>query len=135
MRVVGFVLVAMAASGHAALGDSCELSEPIVDFIPVLIEHADELHLTAEQRNLVTVTLTGLCATVRSIENEILQIREDLRQGIVDGTPVEDRQALAETIGVLETRLLMLRSDCVDYWRAHLSAEQFEQMVGLADSN
>jgi hypothetical protein len=125
----------LAFCGPLVAADPCELPDPIISFIPVLIEHSDTLGLTEDQRALVAMSHTGMCASVRAVDAEIVQIRADLRRGIIEGSPVAERKAQAETIGALQARSLMLRSNCADHWRANLSPEQFSRMIALAASN
>ena len=84
-----------------------EISAPIVAFTLVIVKNADALELTEAQR-------------------------AELRAAIIAGAPADERQALAAKVGEMETKLVMMRSNCTDHWRATLTEAQFAKMLELA---
>lgn len=58
---------------------------------------------------------------------------QELSAPIVAFTPgiAKNADALGLT-GALEARLVMLRSDCTDHWRAVLTEDQFARMLAMA---
>ena len=109
-----------------------ELSKPVIRLTKVIAQNADALELTADQRTDLKAWLESKPAQRQALEADARGKRAQLRAAIIDNAPRADRQALAQDIGVLETRLVMMRSDCVDHWRATLSQEQFAQAMDFA---
>ena len=109
-----------------------ELSAPIVAFTPVIAKNAEALGLTGAQRADLAAWKETMPAKRKAVEAEALIARATLREAIIAGAPREDRQALADEVGALEARLVMLRSDCTDHWRAVLTEDQFARMLAMA---
>ncbi|HKK86703.1 MAG TPA: hypothetical protein VJ942_14395 [Roseovarius sp.] len=109
-----------------------ELSKPVIRLTKVIAQNADALELTADQRTDLKAWLESKPAQRQALEADARGKRAQLRAAIIDNAPRADRQALAQDIGVLETRLVMMRSDCVDHWRATLSQEQFAKAMDFA---
>lgn len=133
-------LVALTATGaHAQQMQKkqmrSELSAPIVMFTPLVKKHADALQLTAEQRADLQQWLATRPAKRKALEAEAIAARAALRDAIIAGAPVEDRQKLAAAVGDYEAKLVMARSHCTDHWRATLTAEQFAQLLQIAAAN
>lgn len=124
-----------AALASAGFAQEREISAPIVAFTPVVAKNADALNLTAEQRADVKAWIDTMPAKRKALEAETLAARAELRAAIIAGAPVEERKALAATVGAYETKLVMARSNCTDHWRAVLTPEQFAQMLTLAGVN
>jgi len=119
-----------AHQAHAS--DKGELSKPVIRLTKVIAQNADALELTADQRTDLKAWLESKPAQRQALEADARGKRAQLRAAIIDNAPRADRQALAQDIGVLETRLVMMRSDCVDHWRATLSQEQFAKAMDFA---
>lgn len=109
-----------------------ELSAPIVRLTPLVKQNADALGLTAEQRADLQNWLETSPAKRKALEAEAIAARAALRAAILDGAPTEERAALAAKIGEYEVKLVTMRSNCADHWRAVLTPEQFAQLVALA---
>ena len=109
-----------------------ELSKPVIRLTKVIAQNTDALELTADQRTDLKAWLESKPAQRQALEADARGKRAQLRAAIIDNAPRADRQALAQDIGVLETRLVMMRSDCVDHWRATLSQEQFAKAMDFA---
>ena len=125
--------IAMGFSAHQAqAADLDDLSAPIIRLTKVIAKNADALDLDAEQRADLKTWLESKPAQRKAVEADARGKRAQLRAAILDNAPRADRQALAQEIGVLETRLVMMRSDCVDHWRATLTKDQFAQAIELA---
>lgn len=127
MPIVAFILFLLAFNLSAQ-----ELSKPIVLYTPILLKQAEALQLTPEQRQKVQAWVAEMPAKREAVEAQVLALRQDLRSAIEDGAPEAERLALAQEIGALETKLLMMRSRCVDYWREALTPEQFTLLKTLA---
>ena len=95
-------------------------------------QNADTLELSAEQRADLTAWLDTMPAKRKALEAEAMTARAALRAAILAGTPTAEREALAQTVGAYETRLVMMRSTCTDHWRAVLRPEQFAKLLTLA---
>ncbi len=124
--------VALAFATPSFAQDKSELSSPIVQFTPVLMANADALELTEAQRGDLEQWLATKPAERDAVEAEAVSARSALRDAIIAGAPVDERQAMAETVGALETKLVMMRSGCVDHWRETLTEEQFAKLLELA---
>ena len=108
------------------------LSQPVIMLTPTVAQNADALQLTDEQRAAVMAWMeTGPVNRIAQ-EQAAVALREQLRQQIVAGAPVEERQALARQIGDIEAALVMMRSACVDHWRTVLTPDQFAEALRLA---
>jgi Spy/CpxP family protein refolding chaperone len=117
---------------QAKASDMDDLSAPIIRLTKTIAKNADTLDLTAEQRADLKTWLENKPANRKAVEADARGKRAQLRAAILDNAPRADRQALAQEIGVLETRLVMMRSDCVDHWRATLTEDQFAKALELA---
>ena len=109
-----------------------EISAQIVAFTPVIVKNADALELTEAQRADLKQWLDTMPANRKMIEEAALAARAELRAAIIAGTPADERQALAAKVGEMETKLVMMRSNCTDHWRATLTEAQFAKMLELA---
>lgn len=125
--------LALAVTGAAqAQQKPRELSQPIVAFTPVVAKNQDALNLTEEQRADVKNWLATMPAMREAVEADTIALRADLRDAIKAGAPVDQRQAIADKIGANEAKMVMMRSNCTDHWRAVLTADQFAQMLDIA---
>lgn len=128
--------LALAVTGAAqAQQMPRELSQPIVAFTPVVAKNQDALNLTEEQRADVKNWLATMPAKRKALEAETIALRAELRDAIKAGAPVDQRQAIADKIGANEAKMVMMRSNCTDHWRAVLTADQFAQMLEIAAAN
>lgn len=125
------IILSAALIATASLAQA-ELSRPIVAYTPIVMKNADALNLTDAQRADVAQWKATMPAKRKAVEDETIALRAKLRKAINEGQPTQTRQALAEQIGARETQLLMMRSNCVDHWRALLSEDQFAKMLELA---
>ncbi len=124
--------VALAFATPSFAQDTSELSTPIVVFTPVIMKNVEALALTEAQRSDLEQWVATKAPERQAVEAEAVATRATLRDAIIAGAPVAERQALAETVGALETKLVMMRSDCTDYWRGALTDEQFAKLLELA---
>ncbi|WP_438992372.1 hypothetical protein, partial [Lentibacter sp.] len=89
-----------------------EISAPIVAFTPVIVKNADALELTEAQRADLKQWLDTMPANRKKVEEAAMAARADLRAAIIAGAPLDERQALAAKVGEMETKLVMMRSNC-----------------------
>ncbi len=108
------------------------LSAPVIALTPVLMRSVDALKLDDKQKEELKVWVSTKPQIRAALEDEVAADRAKLRAMIAGNAPRAEREALAKTIGANETRLIMMRSDCVDHWRAALSQDQFAQLLKLA---
>lgn len=120
------------ATASFAAGPNKELSKPVVALMPVIMQNADALALTPEQKAEMQAWRSTMPAKRKEIEDKSIALRAQLREAILAGAPTEERQAIADQIGATETQLVMMRSNCVDHWRAVLTEEQFAKVLELA---
>jgi hypothetical protein len=125
--------IATGLGAHQAqASDRGDLSAPIIRLTKVIAENTDALDLSTEQRADLKAWLESKPTQRKALEADARGKRAQLRAAIIDGAERAERQALAQEIGILETRLVMMRSDCVDHWRATLTQDQFAQALDLA---
>ncbi|WP_137701102.1 Spy/CpxP family protein refolding chaperone [Marimonas lutisalis] len=132
--VLSAAIAACVATGALADAKS-ELSKPIVAFTPVIVKNADALELTEAQRADLKEWVDTMPAKRKAIEAEALAARAALRAAIIAGAPADERKALAAKVGEMETKLVLMRSNCTDHWRGVLSEAQFAKMLDLAAAN
>lgn len=124
----GAALAQMSPSDPAKTG----LSRPVIQLTGLLAKNMDALNLDEGQREDVKNWVATMPAHRKELEAETVALRAEMRQAIIDGAPIETRQALAAKIGANETKMVMMRSNCTDHWRGVLSAEQFAALIALA---
>lgn len=124
----GAALAQMSPSDPAKTG----LSRPVIQLTGLLAKNMDALNLDEGQREDVKNWVATMPAHRKELEAETVALRAEMRQAIIDGAPIETRQALAAKIGANETKMVMMRSNCTDHWREVLSAEQFAALIALA---
>lgn len=129
------ITLCATASLAQQAGPRPELSAPIVVLTPVVAKNVDALKLTEAQRADVKNWVATMPAKRKAVEAAAIAARADLRNAIMAGAPVQERQKLAEVVGSYETKLVMARSNCVDHWREVLSPEQFAAALELAQVN
>jgi len=117
---------------HAKASNMDDLSSPIIRLTKTIAQNADTLDLTTAQRADLKAWIESKPAQRKAVEADARGKRAQLPAAILDNAPRADRQVLAQELGVLETRLVMMRSDCVDHWRATLTEDQFAQALELA---
>ncbi len=134
--------LSLGLSGGAALAEMTPpsnpaetgLSRPVIQLTGLLAKNMDVLNLDAAQRDDVKNWVASMPAHRKALEAETVALRAEMRQAIIDGAPVETREALAAQIGANETKMVMMRSNCTDHWREVLSAEQFAALIELASA-
>ncbi|MHA6265920.1 Spy/CpxP family protein refolding chaperone [uncultured Aliiroseovarius sp.] len=124
----GAAMAQMQPSNPAETG----LSRPVIQLTGFLAKSMDELELDDAQRADVKNWVETMPAQRKALEGETVSLRAALRKAIVDGAPTDERQAIADKIGANEVKLVMMRSACVDHWRAVLSEAQFAQLLKIA---
>ncbi|MGY4877884.1 hypothetical protein ACLUEY_08335 [Vreelandella aquamarina] len=129
-----FSLSVATASAQDTKRDVTELSTPIVMLTPVVAENADMLELNAEQQAALEDWLANSPAVRKALEDSVIAQRGELRDMILQGSDPQARAEKAAYIGQLESKLLMMRSNCTDHWRDVLSEEQFAKVLELAST-
>jgi uncharacterized protein (DUF927 family) len=105
-----------------------ELSEPIVELMPVVKKLTPELKLSAEQQAKLKTWMETAPAKRQAVEAEALEMRKQLRAAILSGADDAVRQDLLNQVGQKETQLLTMRSKCTDFLRELLTPAQFTQV-------
>jgi len=124
--------LAFAMAGNVFAAEATGLSAPVVMLTGVIAKNVDTLKLTDDQQVVLKDWLATKPAMRKGFETDVVAMRAALANAILSDAPREERLAIAEKIGAAETKLVMMRSDCVDHWRAALSQEQFAQALKLA---
>ena len=128
LSLTGAAMAQMQPSNPAQTG----LSRPVIQLTGILAKNMDALELDAAQRTAVQDWVSTMPAQRKALESETVQLRADLRAAIVEGAPIEARQAIADKIGANEIKLVMMRSNCTDHWRQVLSDAQFAKLIEMA---
>lgn len=126
------ILALMVGAGVAQARDVAQLSDPIVAYVGVIVKNAEALALTDQQKSELKAWKATAQPKREALEDKVVVARTQLREMIITGAPKTQRMKLAKKIGVMETQLIMLRSNCVDAWRKKLTPEQFAKVVQMA---
>ncbi|MBT2130152.1 hypothetical protein KKW20_03375 [Planktotalea lamellibrachiae] len=110
------------------------LSAPVIRLTGILNKNQDVIGLDATQKEDVKNWVATMPAHRKALEDETVALRAEMRAAIVNGAPVDARQALADKIGANEVKLVMMRSNCTDHWREVLRPEQFAKLIELASA-
>lgn len=124
-------LLTYGASALAAppASPASELSAPIVALVPVVKQHAAELKLSEEQQTWLREWMASMPAKRMAVEEETVALRARLRELILEGGDMAERESLIKQIGEKEAQLLSMRAKCVDAFRDKLDKEQFAKAV------
>ena len=125
-------LVVSTANAQEDKRDVSELSTPIVMLTPVVAKNAEALELDTEQQVALEDWLANSPAVREALEDRVIAQRGELREMTLEGADTQARAEKAAYIGQLESELLMMRSNCTDYWRNVLNEAQFAKVLELA---
>ncbi len=132
MKKLGLAVALAVSMSTAWARDVSQLSDPIVAYAGVIGKNADALELTPEQRQKHQDWVATAQPKRMALEDRVIAARTELRDMINSGAPKAKRMKLARQIGTMESQLLMLRSNCTDYWRRELTSAQFEKLLSLS---
>ena len=125
-------LPGLALAQQAMTPQEKGLSAPVVALTMTLAKNAEALKLDATQQAALKEFMATMPAKRGALEDETVVLRGQLHDAILADAPLADREALAAQIGANETALVMMRSNCADYWRKVLTPEQFAQLLEMA---
>jgi hypothetical protein len=106
-----------------------DLGTPIVTLMPHLKKLRTELDLNDQQNATIDNWLAGAPAKRKEIESEVIAIRMQLRDAILDGSERIHREELKKQLAEKNTRLIEMRSLCTRMLRNTLNEEQFAKVV------
>jgi hypothetical protein len=127
-RLVAAVLAGCLALPSVASADG-ELGRPIVELMPQVKKLRAELGLNAEQQAALDAWIAEAPKKRKQLEAETLQIKQQLRDAILDGSDRLTREALKQALAEKQTRLIEMRSLCTRMLRQTLDEEQFARVV------
>jgi len=106
-----------------------DLGTPIVALMPHLKKLRTELDLNDQQNATIDNWLAGAPAKRKEIESEVIALRIQLRDAILDGSERIHREGLKKQLAEKNTRLIEMRSLCTRMLRNTLNEEQFAKVV------
>ncbi len=106
-----------------------DLGTPIVALMPHLKKLRPELNLNDQQNATIDNWLAEAPAKRKEIESEVIGLREQLRDAILDGSERIHREGLKKQLADKSTRLIEMRSLCTRMLRNTLNEEQFAKVV------
>lgn len=109
--------------------EEIDLGTPIVSLMPHLKKMRAELHLDKQQNTTINNWIAEAPAKRKELESEVVTLRKQLRDAILDGSERIHREELKKKLAAKNTRLIEMRSLCTRMLRNTLNAEQFDKVV------
>ena len=120
-----------APVGTTAQTYAQDAAMPIVEFMPLLVSYEKELNLTPAQVQAITEYRKTAMPVRVALQKNLLALRANLRQAILDNAPAAQRDALMQKINHTEMMHMQARNRCADFVRTTLTPEQFAKLVKL----
>jgi hypothetical protein len=109
--------------------EEIDLGTPIVSLMPHLKKLRTELHLDKAQNTTINNWIAEAPAKRKALESEVVTLRKQLRDAILDGSERIHREELKKQLAAKNTRLIEMRSLCTRMLRNTLNEEQFDKVV------
>ena len=109
--------------------EEIDLGTPIVALMPHLKKLRTELDLNKQQNATIDSWIAEAPAKRKDIELEVIALRKQLRDAILDGSERIHREGLKKQLAEKNTRLIEMRSLCTRMLRNTLNEEQFGKVV------
>lgn len=123
-------IVAIAIAFPAFVSaEKIDLGTPIVSLMPHLKKMRTELHLDKQQNTTIDNWIAEAPAKRKALESEVVTLRKQLRDAILDGSERIHREELKKQLAAKNTRLIEMRSLCTRMLRNALNKEQFDKVV------
>ena len=122
------IAIAIALPSFAS-AEEIDLGTPIVSLMPHLKKLRTELNLDEKQNVTIDNWIAEAPAKRKEMESEVIALREQLRDAILDGSERIHREELKKLLADKNTRLIEIRSLCTRMLRNTLNAEQFAKVV------
>jgi len=104
---------------------------PAPSLMPVLVKHADEMSLSAEQQAKLADWRRAAQANREKLEHEIVADRLAINQAMLDGKSNSEVQKSMKALQRKETKLVVGKLACRDFTRKTLNQAQWEKVVAL----
>jgi len=122
------IAIAMAFPTFVS-AEEIDLGTPIVSLMPHLKKLRTELNLDKKQNETIDSWIAEAPTKRKSLESEVITLRKQLRDAILDGSERIHREELKKQIAEKNTRLIEMRSLCTRMLRNTLNEEQFGKIV------
>lgn len=109
--------------------EEINLGTPIVALMPHLKKLRTELDLNKQQKATIDNWIAEAPAKRKVMESEVIALRKQLRDAILDGSERIHREGLKKQLAEKNTRLIEMRSLCTRMLRNTLNEEQFGKVV------
>lgn len=109
--------------------EEINLGTPIVKLMPHLKKLRLELNLNEKQITTIDNWVAEAPAKRKALESEVITLRKQLRDAILDGSERIHREQLKKQLSAKNTRLIEMRSLCTRMLRNTLNEKQFNKIV------
>jgi predicted transcriptional regulator len=123
-----FAIILSAPAVAENMGKN-ELAEPIVKLMPHIKAVRDELKLTAEQSSTIDSWLAEAPKKRKTLEQEVLNIRSELRVSLLNREGRMKREELKTRLSAANTRLIEMSSLCARMLHNTLTKAQYAKVV------
>ena len=129
-RIAMLSVIAIAVAFPSFVSaEEIDLGTPIVALMPHLKKLRTELDLNKQQNTTIDNWIAAAPAKRKAMESEVVALRKQLRDAILDGSERIHREELKKQLAAKNTRLIEMRSLCTRMLRNTLSEEQFDKVV------
>ena len=123
------VIAAVIIFSSFASAEEIDLGTPIVALMPHMEKLRIEFNLNEEQGAVIDNWMATAPTKRKAMENEVVDLRKQLRDAILDGSERIHREQLKRKLSAKNTRLIEMRSLCTRMLRETLNKEQFDKVV------
>ena len=123
------VITLVLAFPSFAIAEEINLGTPIVKLMPHLKKLQPELNLNEKQITTIDNWVAKAPAKRKALESEVIVIRMQLRDAILDDAERITREKLKVQLAEKNTRLIEMRSLCTRMLRNTLNKAQFDKVV------
>jgi len=128
IAISSIIAIAIAFPAFVS-AEEIDLGTPIVSLMPHLKKLRTELHLDKTQNTTIDNWIAAAPAKRKALESEVITLRKQLRDAILDGSERIHREELKKQLAEKNTRLIEMRSLCTRMLRNTLNQEQFDKVV------
>lgn len=123
------IITLVLAFPSFAIAEEINLGTPIVKLMPHLKKLRSELNLNEKQITTINNWVAKAPAKRKALESEVIAIRMQLRDAILDDAERITREKLKTQLAEKNTLLIEMRSLCTRMLRNTLNKAQFDKVV------